>query len=340
MTEFALKLNMYGHPAGTPFSEFIDVAVAAEQLGFDGAFTIDHLFLPPDQTAGFSAHQDPERPFFPEAWTAMAALAARTSTIKIGPQVTPIMRQHPAVIAKLAAGVDHISEGRFILQVGTGWNPPEYEVYGLPYMEPFADRYQGMIEGIQVIDALWTTDAPVDFNGEQYSLSGATLYPKPVSRPRPPIWIGGSGAKTRRAVAQYGDAWTPAAPHYTGLSPQFYSEGMSEIRQLAEDEFDRDPDSILPAALFFVVIDETRDAAVKAAEGLRRRDAWKDMSVEEMGEKGVALIGDPDDVARHLQRFVDIGIEYFTLGFVPIDTAEETIRRMRIFSEGVMPKFA
>lgn len=339
MVKFALKLNMYGHPEGTPFHEFIDVAVAAEELGFDAAFTIDHLFLPPDQTAGFSAYQDADRPFFPEAWTAMAALAARTSTLRIGPQVTPIMRQHPAVIAKLAAGVDHISEGRFVLQVGTGWNPPEYEVYGLPYKESFADRYEGMVEGIEVIDRLWRTDGPVTFEGNQYQLNEATLYPKPVTKPRPPIWIGGSGAKTRRAVAQYGDAWTPAAPHYTGLTPEFYTNGITEIRETAEKEFDRDPDDILAAALFFVVIDETSDAAASGAAGLRRREAWSDMSIEEMAERGVALIGDPDDVTRYIQRFVDIGVEYFTLGFVPINDAEETIRRMRIFSENVMPAF-
>lgn len=336
---FALKLNMYGHPPRTPFADFVEVAVAAQALGFDAAFTIDHFFLPPDQTAGFSDYADPDRPFFPEAWTAMAALAARTQHLRIGPQVTPIMRLHPAIIAKLGAGIDWLSNGRFVLQVGTGWNPPEYHAYGLPYKEDFDARYEQMLEGIQIIDALWTTDGPVSFRGKHYTLQDATLWPKPVASPRPPIWIGGSGKKTRRAVSRFGDAWSPAAPHYTGLTPKFYADGMNEIRRMAEQEFGRDPDSILPAALFFVCIDETRDKAEEAASRLRRRQAWAGMSVEEMAEKGVALIGDPGDVTRYIQRFVQVGVRYFSLGFVPIRGAQETIRRMRLFAEGVMPKF-
>jgi alkanesulfonate monooxygenase SsuD/methylene tetrahydromethanopterin reductase-like flavin-dependent oxidoreductase (luciferase family) len=114
---------------------------------------------------------------------------------------------------------------------------------------------------------------------------------------------------------------------------------MGQIRRMAKSEFGRDPAEILAATLFFVMIDEERDAAVSAADGLRRREAWRDRSIEEMGEAGIALIGHPDDVARHINRFVDIGVEYFTLGFVPISTAKESIRRMRIFADGVMPQF-
>jgi len=336
--KFALKLNMYGHPVETPFSEFLRIAQAAEELGFDAAYTIDHLFLPPDQVAGFSDYSDPERPFFPDAWTAMAGFAATTKRLRIGPQVTPMMRYHPALLAKFGAGIDWISNGRFVLQVGTGWNPEEYTSYGLPYLESFAARYTQLVEGVEVVDALWTRDV-VDYEGQVYRLQGATLWPKPVTKPRPPIWVGGSGPSTRRLVARFGDAWTPAAPHYTGLDTEFYRESLKEIRQMAAEQYGRSPEDILGAALFFVVIDETSAAASEAASTLRRRDAWKDLSVEEMGQKGIALIGDGEAVTRFLKPFVDAGARYFTLGFVPIRNADETIRRMKIFAETVMPNF-
>ena len=336
--KFALKLNMYGHPVETRFADFVRVAQEAEELGFDAVYTIDHLFLPPDQVAGFSDYADLGRPFFPEAWTAMAALAARTRRIRIGPQVTPMMRYHPALMAKFGAGIDWLSEGRFVLQVGTGWNPDEYHRYGLPYVESFSTRYAQLVEGMEVIDALWTREA-VDYQGEHYQLKGATMWPKPVTKPRPPMWIGGSGPSTRRLVARMGDAWTPAAPHYTGLEADFYASSLSEIRRMAAEEYHRDPARILGAALFFVVIGRTSAEASDAASTLRRRDAWKEMSVEEMGAKGVALIGDGEAVTRFLEPFVDAGARYFTLGFVPIRDADETIRRMRIFAEEVMPNF-
>lgn len=337
--KFALKLNMYGHPVKTRFADFMKVAQAAEEFGFDAAYTIDHLFLPPDQVAGFSDYADPDRPFFPEAWTAMAALAAGTKDLRIGPQITPMMRYHPALMAKFGAGIDWISNGRFVLQVGTGWNPEEYHRYGLPYSESFATRYGQLVEGIEVIDALWTREV-VDYDGQFYKLENATLWPKPVAKPRPPIWIGGSGPSTRRLVARLGDAWTPAAPHYTGLEADFYGESLAEIRRIAAEEHGRDPQAILGAALFFVVIDKTSADAVEAASTLRRRDAWKDMSIEEMGKKGVAFIGDGKAVTGFLKPFVDAGARYFTVGFVPIRDADETIRRMRIFADEVMPNFS
>ena len=335
---FALKLNMYGHPVETRFSDFMKVARAAEDLGFDAAFTIDHLFLPSDQVAGFSDYADLDRPFFPDAWTAMAALAAGTDRLRVGPQVTPMMRYHPALLAKFGADVDWISGGRFVLQVGTGWNPEEYTRYGLPYFESFKQRYAQLVEGVDVINALWTQEV-VDYEGDFYKLEGATLWPKPVSKPRPPIWVGGSGPSTRRLVARIGDAWTPAAPHYTGLDADFYAESLEGIRTMAAQDYARDPQEILGAALFFVVIDKTSAAATEAASTLRRRDAWKDMTVEEMGRKGVALIGDGKTVTRFLEPFVDAGARYFTLGFVPIRDANETIRRMKIFAEEVLPNF-
>jgi probable F420-dependent oxidoreductase len=336
--QFALKLNAYARPAATPFAEFRELTVAAEELGFDGAYVIDHLSMPVDQLSGFSASLDEERPFFPDAWTLMGALAACTERVRIGPQVTPLFRLHPVNLARAGAAIDWVSGGRFVLQVGAGWNPPEFEQFGLPYPETFQERYERTVEGVRVIRALWETDGPVTFEGDYYRLQEAPLWPKPVSSP--PIWIGGSSKRMRRAVAELGDAWTPAAPHYGGLTPDAYHAGMEEIRTLAADEFGRDPDSILPAAFFFVIVGETRDAAAKTAENLLNRPLWRDLSIDELGERGIAMIGDPDEVVAALRRYVDAGVRYFTIAFMPIADAPDTRRAMQLFHDAVMPEFA
>ncbi len=336
--EFALKLNMYAQPATTGFDGFLRLAEVAEDLAFAGVYTIDHLLLPHSTWVAFSDVADPQRPYFTEAWTALAAIAARTRRVMVGPQVTPISLRHPVFIAKMAATIDHISNGRLVLQVGTGWHKDEYEAYGFDFDEAFGVRYQKMIEGLEVIERLWTDQQPSNYQGTYYQLKAAPFWPKPVQKPRPPIWFGGTGQKVREAVARFGDAWTPAAPHYTGLRPAFYKEGLEQIRGRML-ELGRDPASLTPAALFFMVIAEDRDEAYREADKLRRRNDWKDLTLDQVQDLGVAIIGNPDDCIRGLQRYVDVGVRHFTLGFAPISTAEVTEARMRLFAREVMPHF-
>ncbi len=335
---FALKWNMYGSRPETPFTDHLKIARAADALGFDGLYTIDHFVLPPEQTRGFSAVADESRPTFPEAWTALAAAAAVTTRVKLGPQVTPITLRHPVFIAKMAANIDLISNGRLVLQVGAGWHKKEYEAFNFPFDERFSVRYQKMIEGVELIKKLWTEDGAVTYDGQYYQVRQAPFWPKPVQKPCPPIWFGGSGKKVQQAVAKYGDAWTPAAPHYTGLDTREYQAGFDNIRRMAA-EYGRDPDAIMPAALFYSVIHRNRTCAYELAENLRRRDDWSTLTVPQMADLGVAIIGDPDDCIRTLERFVRAGIRYFTIGLVPIRDAQEIIEGMQLYAERVFPHF-
>ena len=96
---YALKLNIYGQEADTPFDLFVELARCAEDAGFDGAYVVDHLFLPAERYVGYT-WSDPERPFFLDAWSTIAALAQATSRIRLGPQVSPITFRHPSLLAK------------------------------------------------------------------------------------------------------------------------------------------------------------------------------------------------------------------------------------------------
>ncbi len=334
---FALKLNMYGHFSDTPFEPFLKLAKHAEDVGFTGIYTVDHLYLPKRFLLGMS-EGDADRPYFLEAWTAMAALAAVTKKVRIGPQVTPISLRHPVFIAKMAATIDLISKGRFVLQVGTGWHREEYENFGFPFDEKFSVRYQKMLEGIEVIKVLWTTEGLANYQGQYYQVKDAPFWPKPAQKPSPPIWFGGMGKKVRHAVARYGDGWTPALPHFAGMGSEAYRDGLREIRELARAA-GRDPESILPAALFATVIDADRSRAIEKCRILTRREDWAHFTLEEMETHGMVIYGTPDDCARSIERYVEAGVRHFTFTFVPATDFEGALRGMELYATKVLPRF-
>jgi probable F420-dependent oxidoreductase len=326
----ALKLNVYGLPAKTPFDDFLALAEEAEALGFDGLYLPDHLFLPDGQMAGFSVDIDEGRPFFPDPWSIMPALASRTSKVRIGPQVTPLMRMDPRQLARAGAAIDWISGGRFVLQVGTGWNKEEYRAFGLAYDDPIEARHRRLSEGVRLIRGLWSSPTPVTFRGEFFTLEEAPLWPKPLMQPSPPIWIGGNGRGIRQIVAEVGDGWVPSAPHGQGMNPDVYSRGILEVRALA-DAAGRSGEDILAGGMFFVVIGETSQEAIEIAGGLLGRDIWRDLSVSQLADQGIAFIGAPEQVLEGMLRFVDAGVQYFTVAFMPISGRVPTLRQMRLF---------
>jgi alkanesulfonate monooxygenase SsuD/methylene tetrahydromethanopterin reductase-like flavin-dependent oxidoreductase (luciferase family) len=154
---------------------------------------------------------DPTGPIF-EGWTLLSALAAQTEHLRLGLLVTSNRFRPPAVLAKIAATVDIVADGRLDFGIGVGSrpNPPaarrEYPAHGLPYLD-FADAVRSLAEACTVIRRLWTEDKPFDFDGTYIQLTGAIGNPKPVQRPHPPIMIGGRTTATLRVVAEHADLW-------------------------------------------------------------------------------------------------------------------------------------
>jgi alkanesulfonate monooxygenase SsuD/methylene tetrahydromethanopterin reductase-like flavin-dependent oxidoreductase (luciferase family) len=154
---------------------------------------------------------DPDGPIF-EGWTLLSALAAQTSRLRIGLMVTSNRIRPPALLAKIAATVDVVSGGRLDFGIGAGsrtdipWARREYDAYGLPYVGA-DDAVGSLAEACTIIRRLWAEDAPFDFHGRYYDLTGAFCNPKPVQRPHPPIMIGGQATATLRVVAEHADVW-------------------------------------------------------------------------------------------------------------------------------------
>jgi F420-dependent oxidoreductase-like protein len=196
----------------------------ADEAGFDHCWCMDHLATLGPRDDG---------PIF-EAWTQLAGMAAATSRIRIGCMVTGNTYRYPALLAKAAVTVDHLSGGRLEFGLGAGWAENEHTMLGLPFGTK-GDRADWLDEACQVIRSLWT-EQRTSFDGTHYQLAGAVAEPKPVQQPYPPIWIGGSGPRrTLRIAARYADVWNAA-----GGSPGEVAEASAVLDSRCA-EIGRDP---------------------------------------------------------------------------------------------------
>lgn len=177
-----------------PYSTLLEHWQLFDGLGFDSVWDCDH-FMQPSRPTG---------PYF-EGWTLLAALASHTSRIRIGVLVSSNTFRHPALLAKEAVTVDHISDGRLELGIGAGWYVPEHQAFGIPFPEPgeLVDRF---LEAVEVID-LQLRQEITSYNGRYYQLTEAPCRPRPIQQPRPPFTLGAHGRRMLKIVAQYAETW-------------------------------------------------------------------------------------------------------------------------------------
>jgi alkanesulfonate monooxygenase SsuD/methylene tetrahydromethanopterin reductase-like flavin-dependent oxidoreductase (luciferase family) len=184
-----------GNSAG--WAELRALAERAEALGFDSLWVPDHLLLTwGDQTRGIW-----------ECWSMLAALAAVTSRVELGPLVISTLFRTPALLAKMAATVDEISGGRLVLGLGAGWSGPEERTFGYP-SDRRVDRFE---EALQIIAPLLRT-GHVDFTGKYYQARDCALRPRGPRPGGPPIMIGAKGPRMLRLAARYADIWNAEGP--------------------------------------------------------------------------------------------------------------------------------
>jgi F420-dependent oxidoreductase-like protein len=201
----------------------------AEDLGFDGAWGFDH-FQP-------MFGDGPGETF--EGMTTLAALAGVTTRIRLGLLVTGVTYRHPSVLAAQALTVDHASHGRLELALGAAWFDKEHRELGIPF-PPTAERFDLLEDTLEIVTRLFSGET-VSYEGRRVSLQEASLRPRPVQLPHPPIWVGGTGpTRTLPLAARYADAW-----HAFG-TPNSLRDAGARLDRLAV-EAGRDPSSILRA---------------------------------------------------------------------------------------------
>lgn len=191
-----MKLGLGAEQHQLDWAEIVQRVRFAEDAGFYSAWVFDH-FKP--------LYSDPKGPCL-ECWTLLAALGAATSRIRLGPLVTGATYRHPSLLTSEAVTVDHVSAGRLELAVGAAWFEQEHRELGFEF--PGARvRVERLEETIDIMRLLMTEDE-VSYDGKHFRLRGASYNPKPVQKPHPPIWVGGSGEKRMLPlIAREADVW-------------------------------------------------------------------------------------------------------------------------------------
>ena len=292
MVEFALQIEpQYGFP----YRRIRDLALLCEELGFGSIWCSDHLFLD-DHSA--------ERDCW-EAWTALTGLAVETSTVRIGTLVTCNSYRHPSLLAKIAACVDVMSDGRLEFGIGAGWKEPEYLAYGYGF-PPIKERVDRLAEAVPLIRSLWT-EPQASFQGRYYQIDGAFSSPKPVQEPHPPIMVGGGGDRVLGIAARYADAVNIGG----GRSPEAYAERLASLERSCE-HYGRDLRAIRQSVFIPCI---TGTDASEVERGLAAVAAAFGRTPEETRERMGRFAGTPDELLPVYRRYVELGVQQFMLLF-------------------------
>lgn len=260
-----------------------------------------------------------------EAWSTLSAVAQATSRMRLGVLVSGNTYRHPAVLAKMATTVDHISGGRLVFGIGGAWHEYEHQAFGIPFYT-VRERLERLDEAAQVIKLLWTRDRP-KFEGRYYELDGPPYNPPNVQRPHPPILIGGAGEKrTLRIVAQYADI---ANISFDYAEPEVVRHKFEVLDRHCE-EIGRDPSTIRRTVHKLMFLNDDTAVHQRFVTALT---SFRGISEEEA--RRTVILGGPDVAKAHIQALADVGVQEVYIAQFTID--REAIER---FSTDVIPAFA
>ena len=277
-----VRFGIYGGPA-RDWSAAVEWVQMVEELGFDSYWVGDHPV---------------HFPF--DCWAHLAALAAVTKRIRLGPLVGCALYRHPVLLARQVADVDRVSDGRVVLGLGMGDAPREFAQLGLRYRNP-RERQEMLEEMVQVVPALWGEE-PITFEGRHVKVAEARVQPGPVQQPHVPVLIAGGGERvTLRQVAQYADASNFGAGNLIGKA-----WGLDDVRRKYEALRDhctavnRPYESVLRTYVNFgLELGQSVSSSV-----LRSRVAAFDFSFER-------FVGTPGDAVAYYRALADAGVQYF-----------------------------
>jgi probable F420-dependent oxidoreductase len=286
----------------------LEQAERIEELGYDSIWTSEHMLF--------------YVPIF-DALTTLAAFAARTQRILLGTAVLLLPLRHPTVTAKEVASIDIMSNGRVILGIGVGGEfAREFVACGVPVNE----RGRRTNEAIEVMRKLWS-ESNVNFEGRFFRLEDASMEPKPVQKPGPPIWVAGRSEAAMKRAARLGDGYMPYL-----FSPERYRDSLQKVHAFAE-EAGRDPAAIETGLYQFISVADTYDEA--------RQRANQDLSVRynqpfDRIVDRYCVLGTPEQCADRLGQYIDAGVRHFIL--VPIPSGRGLAADLETYAKEVAPK--
>ena len=295
----------------SPFFNLLqDVVLECERLGYYSVLLDDHLMLK-------------KMPIL-ECWTALSALSSVTERIRLGTMVTCNSFRNPSLLAKMAATLDNISNGRLEFGIGAGVQKNEHNAYGFPFPSSKA-RIERMNEAVEIIKKMWTEEK-ASYSGKYYMIREAVCEPKPVQKPHPPITIGGGGEKlmlrvTARHADRYDWGYLPSLELFKRKLKVLEKHCDAVGRSFHEIE-----KSCWPAGQIFI--------------GEDRKELEK--RVLQLMPKGVILedfmrtsfVGTPEDCIEQLRQYLNLDVTHFMLFFGDLPD----MRGLRLFAEKVVRK--
>jgi len=291
----------------SPFDRVRDVVLECERLGYDSVWLDDHLMF--------------EKSSILECWTTLSALSAVTSKIRLGTMVLCNAFRNPALLAKMAATLDVVSNGRLEFGIGAGVQEDEHEAYGIPFLKPHA-RISRMKEAVEIIKKLWTEEK-ASYEGKYYRINEAVCEPKPVQKPHPPITIGGSGEKlTLKVAAQHADRYDWG--HVPSLELYKHKLGVLEIhcKAVGRDFHEIEKSCWLGGQIF--IVPDQKGVGKKVLQ-LKP----KNVSLEDF--KKFNFVATPSDCRQEIRRYTSLGVTHFMLFFGDLPDMSS----LRLFAEKV-----
>jgi probable F420-dependent oxidoreductase len=326
----ALPHYDYSFPSGETFGwdAVADAAARAEALGFASVWISDHFFL---DIGRYGAAPGPRATL--EPFTALAALATRTASVRLGTLVACNPFRHPALVAKMATTIDLLSGGRFDLGLGSGWFEPEFEAFGYPFGS-VGERFGALEEAVEAIAALFADEGPVTFDGRSVHLQGAFNHPPPARPGGPPIWLGGKGGdRLLRLVARHATGWNLS----WRTTPQAYGERSQALTRACEAA-GRDPATARRSVgLYTLVGEDGRDLQARwqamqewAPDGSLDRVALEDFAED-------TLTGMPAVVSSRLAAFAEQGVDEIIVNAAHLPFAVYDWSQVELIAATVIP---
>ncbi len=316
------RLDLAGIETTEHWNTMVAATRRAESLGFTSAWVYDHFHTVPVATQEVTY----------EAWTLMAALAGVTDTIRLGQMCTCNGYRHPSYLAKVAASIDVISNGRLEMGIGGGWYEHEYVAYGYPFPKPSV-RLGELDEAIQVMRAMWTEDE-ASFSGKHYTVQAAICQPKPIQKPMIPLWIAGGGEQlTLRTAARYADY-----TNFGGTLESFMHK--STVLERHCERIGRDFTTITRSTNLNVAIGTSDADVASSIERMRSRFGSvldnPALAIDRLFGGLGAAVGTPDQIIEKLKAYEAAGMQYAIVYF---PDAAYTTESIDLFASEVMPAF-
>lgn len=307
---FGLALqNFTPHPREPNFADLASYARRAEELDFDSLWAWDHILLGSKQ------------PFpFLESLSTLAALSAITERVELGTGILVLPVRNPVVLAKVTSSIDRISGGRLILGLAGGWYEREFQAVGVP----FSGRARLFERNLEVLLRFWTEEA-VSGQADGMVFKNAVMLPKPASRPRPRVLVGGYVDPVLRRAGTLGDGWL--AYFYKADS---FRRSWAKVQSFAE-EAGRDPEGLTNLSQLVICVDDSFEAADRRARAFM--DAYFDTPPWSEATQDHAIRGTPDQCAEQLAEHLDAGVRHVAL--VPTDYALEQVEAV---ASEILPK--